>query len=181
MSLRRTHYELAFEALLDRRGTPYVAVEDLRHFCRRHTGVKTFDYLVYPCGRRACLIDVKGRKSTLRKTAGESRQKNWVTRADVDGLLAWQDVFGPGFEAMFAFVYWHAEAAASSSISGIGEDIASPLTLAGRRYSFWLVSTTEYARHQKNLSARWDTVSVPRAAFRNISRRLEAVWPSSPC
>ena len=60
MKSRRSHYELAFEAYLDRRGTAYVAVEDVHHFGAKDTGVKAFDYIVYPAGTKACLVDEKG-------------------------------------------------------------------------------------------------------------------------
>ncbi|MFH1416964.1 MAG: HYExAFE family protein [Planctomycetota bacterium] len=180
MSLRRTHYELAFETHLDRRGTPYVAVEDVHHFVRGRTGIKTFDYIVYPASGPACLVDVKGRKSISPAGGGEVRRKNWVTRDDVTGLLSWQDVFGEGYAAVFVFAYW---------LAGERQQAGSPeeeqggysLRFAGRRYSFWLVMVEEYAKHQTQLSKSWGTVHMPREVFRAISKPLESTWPASPC
>lgn len=173
---------MAFEAFLDRRGTPYVAVDDVRHFTRKDTGVKAFDYLVYPAGSPACLVDVKGRKSIGRGVTAECREKNWVTRSDVTGLLTWQEVFGSEFTAAFVFAYWIAGNGLSSSprAEAVG-GTAAHFGFAGRRYGFWLVSVAEYARYVKDLSKRWDTVSIPRERFREISRKLELCWPSAPC
>lgn len=180
MTVRRSHYELAFEAYLDRRGTAYVAVEDVRHFAKRRTGAKAFDYIVYPPGGAACLVDVKGRKTTTKSAEADCRQKNWVTRSDVSGLLTWQEVFGSDYVAMFVFAYWLAGREGASAGKGSGP--ASPsFCLAGRRYSFWLVSVAEYAKYQKRLSKSWNTVSIPRDVFRSISKRLEPSWPAAPC
>ena len=177
MNIRRSHYEMAFEAYLARRGTPCVAIEDVKHFAKSKAGAKLFDYIVYPPGGPACLVDVKGRKAERTATGdGDVRQKTWVTRADLDGLRAWQEVFGPEYIATFAFVYW---------LSG-DEPLFPPegdetFVFAARRYSFWLVSLSDYEVHQKRRSAKWDTVWVPTEAFRAISRRLETSWPSAPC
>jgi len=166
---------MAFERYLDRRGTPYVAVESVRHFARRRVGLKAFDYIVYPASERPCLVDVKGRKCSPRSGA-DVRQKNWVTRGDVRGLLSWREVFGPEYDARFVFSYWVPEGG-SPAVQGDAELVS----FAGRRYSFWLVDIEDYAGHQKRLSRSWDTVCVPRDVFRGMSRRLETCWPSAPC
>jgi len=179
MSGRRTHYELAFESFLDRRGTPYVAVDEVRHAVRGRIGAKTFDYIVYPTGGPAYLVDVKGRKGGTHSGRGDIRQQNWVTAADVRDLLQWQEVFGSGYDAAFVFAYWlPAEAAAAPSRSAGRCD---SLCIAGRWYSFWSVSVRDYAANQRRLSPRWETVSVPRSVFRRLSRPLEALWPAAPC
>lgn len=169
MSPRRTHYEMAFERYLDQRATPYVAVEDVRHVSSGRLGTKAFDYIVYPPGERAYLVEVKGRKSRLGRDATECRHKSWVSRADVDGLREWQRLFGPQFGTAFVFVYW---------LAGWPRD-AYPdgLTFVGRRYAFFVVDVPAYAAHQKPLSSRWQTVSVPVGVFRSISRPLDEAWP----
>lgn len=179
MMVRRSHYEMAFEAYLNRRGVAYVAVEDVRHFVKGGLGCKAFDYIVYPTGGPACLVDVKGRKSTT-AAAGECRQKTWVTRADVNGLLAWENLFGQGFVGAFVFAYWLAGGEPTKD-GGEGTVRRPNFVFAGRRYSFWLVPVAEYATHQKRLSKSWDTVAVPREVFRTITRPLGAVWASAPC
>lgn len=182
MSIRRSHYELAFEAYLDRRGTPYVAVEEVRYFAKQRTGTKTFDYIVYPPDGRACLVDLKGRKSRIPKGDADARQKNWVTREDISGLLTWQEAFGPGHIAAFVFAYWLVDGDGEATDAKLfGLDGGRVFGFAGRQYSFWLMPVDQYVPHQRKLSERWGTVSVPRAAFRQISRCLEAVWPGAPC
>lgn len=179
MTARRSHYELAFEHYLNRRGTPYVAVEDVRHYIRERIGTKAFDYIVYPPGKPASLVDVKGRKVPRIPASGDCREKNWVTKADVDGMVTWQRVFGPEYLGMFAFAYWLAggRSLPSTPLDPAGQTFS----FAGRIYSFWLMPVSEYARHQKQLSRSWRTVSIPREVFHRSSQRLDCVWPAAPC
>ena len=180
MTARRSHYELAFEAYLSARGTAFVAIEDVKHFVKGRIGMKLFDYIVYPPGEAACLVDVKGRKSRITARASDCRQRNWVTLGDIEGLMGWQKVFGEGYEPTFVFAYWLVGADGESAA-----DLATPkgasFGFAGRRYSFWLADVPAYAEHQKPLSKRWNTVSVPREDFRLISRSLDGAWSAAPC
>lgn len=178
MKVRRSHYELAFEAYLDRRGTPYVSVEDVRNMVKGRTGAKAFDYVVYPAAGPACLVDVKGRKFPQRSDNGDCRQKNWVTRSDVDGLLTWQGLFGEGYESVFVFAYWLAEPDGMPPPLFEDDDV---LRFSGRRYRFWLAPVGEYSKHYKRISKSWDTVCIPRDEFLKLSRSLETVWPAAPC
>ncbi|MFQ5422643.1 MAG: HYExAFE family protein [Phycisphaerae bacterium] len=178
--VRRTHYETAFQQYLDGRGTPYVAIEDVRHGVKGRTGIKSFDYIVYPVGGRPCLVDVKGRKSAPPRGGADWRPKNWVTRADVVGLTEWPTVFGGDYEAVFVFAYWLVGAVDESGVA-VGRRCAAAMTLAGRAYSFWLVRVAEYARHQRQISRRWDTVAIPHDVFRSIAHRVETCWPAAPC
>lgn len=177
MIARRSHYEIAFERYLDLRGTPYVPVEDIRRRLRGSIGAKSFDYIVYPPGGPACLVDVKGRKTSHLADDGDCRQKTWVTRADASDLSEWQRIFGAGFVGMFAFGYWIADPRASDMLKTRGD----VFDFGGRLYSFWLVAVDDYARHQKQLSKSWETVSIPRSVFQRISRRLESCWSAAPC
>lgn len=171
---------MAFEAYLTQRGVAFTSVEDARHCVPGRLGLKTFDYIVYPSGGPACLVDVKGRKSRCHSGDTDCRQKTWVTRADIEGLQAWEGVFGPEFRSMFAFAYWLADAPRGRrGVSWAAEWVH--LTFAGRRYSFWLVSLANYLRQVAPLSERWDTVAVPRAVFRDVSRPLARLWPAAPC
>lgn len=181
---RRSHYETAFEACLSARGTPFVAVEDVRPSLRGRLGIKTFDYIAYPADGVGWLLDVKGRKSVPGRSGGADwRQKTWVTRADVEGLAQWQAVFGGGFHAAFLFAYWHSgyqpelwmDSPAADARRGVD------VVLAGRAYSFWLIRLDDYARHQRRLSPRWDTVSLSREDFRNLAMPLDRCWPAAPC
>ncbi len=182
MAERRSHYELAFEALLNRRGTPFVAVEDVRHRVKGRLGAKTFDYVVYPSGGPAYLVDVKGRKLSAGVERSDARSNSWITRADLEGMQTWQEVFGPDYVTSFVFAFWlsgdiETGGAAPSSLAS-GRNV---MAFAGRRYSFWLVRLVDYAQHQKQRSKKWDTLTIPTEDFRRISTRLQAVWPEAPC
>lgn len=178
MTIKRCHYENAFEAYLARRGIPCVSVEEVRHHAKARAGLKLFDYIVYPSDGRACLVDVKGRKSNGVGRDGEPRQKTWVTRADIEGLTEWGEVFGEDFVPAFVFAYWLADSGGKTD-ELIDTDRYFPF--AGRTYSFWIVRLEDYVRHQKLLSKRWDTVTVGIEAFRAISRSLDGAWPAAPC
>jgi len=176
MGVKRSHYENAFEAYLNHRGVSFVSVEDVRHFAPSGTGLKLFDYIVYPSGGLACLVDVKGRKSFSAGKTGEPREKSWVTRADIEGLTEWGEIFGTAdFQPCFVFAYW------LSDVEPTASDTARDFDYAGRAYSFWFVPLADYCHHYKPLSERWDTVTVPRTAFSMISTPLEAAWLPAPC
>lgn len=163
---------------MDRRGTPYVAVEEVRHLVKGRTGAKAFDYVVYPAVGPACLVDVKGRKFPQRSLNSDCRQKNWVTRSDVEGLLTWEKLFGEGYEGIFVFTYWLAEENGGSPPLFEDDEV---LRFSGRRYRFWLAPVREYAKYHKRLSKSWDTVSIPKDQFLKMSRSLETAWPAAPC
>ncbi|MBI5762875.1 MAG: HYExAFE family protein [Planctomycetes bacterium] len=182
MAERRSHYELAFEALLNRRGTPFVAVEDVRHVVKGRLGAKTFDYVVYPSGGPAYLVEVKGRKLPAGVERSDARTNNWITRADLEGMQTWQEVFGAEYVTSFVFAFWlSGKERPGGAATMMNAEDRSVVPFAGRRYSFWLVRQADYARHQKQRSKRWDTLTIPTEDFRRISTRLQAVWPSAPC
>ncbi len=179
MTTRRSHYEMAFEAYLTRRGVAFTSVEDARPHVPGRLGLKTFDYIVYPSGGPPCLVDVKGRKSRLGTGSTDCRQKTWVTRADIEGLQAWEGVFGHEYRAMFAFAYWLADAPAGGDADWPEDWIH--FAFAGRCYSFWLVTLEDYLTGVSPLSQSWQTVAVPRTVFRSVSRPLPRIWPAAPC
>ena len=173
---RRSHYEMAFERYLDERGTPYVPVEAVANHAHRQTAAKAFDYIVYPPGGRACLIEVKGRKAASKQAVQECRGNNWTTIEDVRGLITWKDVFGPDYDAAFVFGYWLASISVSESHKG-----PLDVRLAGRAYRFYLVPAEDDARHQKIRSRKWRTISIPTERFVQVTRPLSDCWPMAPC
>jgi len=104
MADRTIHYEAAFEGFLRHRRIPYVAVDEAKKALFANAKLKSFDFVVYPPEKPRLLIDVKGR--SLRNRAKRSGFETWATEADVSDLLQWEQVFGEGFSAVFAFVYW---------------------------------------------------------------------------
>lgn len=160
MADRSVHYEAAFEAFLRDRKTPYVAVDEAKKALFSNAKLKSFDFVVYSQAGPNLLVDVKGRQST----DGRSYQ-TWTTEQDVEDLVQWQQVFGEGFVAVLAFLYW----------------IDKPLVLeAGmfehrdRCYLMMGIDLKEYRDHMKRRSAKWETVSISAEHFRQLARPLES-------
>ena len=103
---RNNPYEAAFEGYLKTQGLCYVGVDEGRRAMLGEMPVKNLDFIVLgACGSRL-LIDVKGRQFP----GGTSEKprygwENWATHDDVAGLRSWLDVFGPGYTALFLFIY----------------------------------------------------------------------------
>ncbi len=178
MAQRRFHYEQAFEHYLRANRVPYVAVDEARKaLTQPHMhpakpsgdALKSFDFVVYsPQGN--LLLDVKGRKCATRRSAASGhavgRLESWVTDDDVESLSAWQHLFGEAFRAVFVFLYW-CEAQPPDSLF---QEIFS---YRDRWYALRCVDLDDYQAHMVRRSARWQTWSVPTAAFGRISRPFE--------
>ncbi|HMB96218.1 MAG TPA: HYExAFE family protein, partial [Tepidisphaeraceae bacterium] len=104
MADRSIHYEAAFEAFLRGRGIPYVAVDEAKKALFANAKLKSFDFVVYSKKGPNLLIDVKGRQR--RDSSSKRSFESWTTERDVTDLLQWKQVFGEGFQAIFAFMYW---------------------------------------------------------------------------
>ena len=88
------------------------------------------------------------------------------TRGDIDGLTAWQDVFGEGFQAMLVFAYWL-----------LGPEERFPTTHIhthrDRHYAFMSISLDAYRTHCRRRSDKWDTVALPTATFRSLAKPIQ--------
>lgn len=167
MLTRRSHYELAFEAYLTARQTPFVAVEDIRRSVPGRPGIKLFDYVVYGEHGRNFIVDVKGRKVAGGGGAGRGLD-SWVTAADLDGLSEWRVVFGAGFQAAFVFAHWR---------SGIVADaLSAPFCFAGRCYAFRILHLDDYQAARRVRSPKWRTFVLPRREFDRLARTPESEW-----
>jgi len=161
MARRHNHYEAAFEDYVRSKGWPYVPVDEYRRAIFGGERVKSFDFLVYPPGGKAWLVDVKGRKFPYETDSGRHYWENWVTEADLQGLRRWEGVFGTAFEPMLVFAYW---------LTGVTDSEPTPQVhpFRGRCYAFASAPAGRYAELAKDRSPKWGTVSVPRAAFREL-------------
>jgi hypothetical protein len=164
MADRSVHYESAFEAFLRDRGIPYVAVDEAKKALFANAKLKSFDFVVYSKSGPNLLIDVKGRQ---RKDSSSSRRafESWTTERDVIDLLQWEQVFGEGFRAILAFVYW----------------IDAPLTPEpgmyehrDRWYLLMGIDLNEYRNHMRRRSPKWETVSLAADDFRQLARPIES-------
>jgi len=164
MAQRRFHYDQAFEHYLRAKTIPYVAVDEAKRALTRSPSVrlKSFDFVVYSESATNLLVDVKGRKHTGRSSRSLD---NWVTRRDVTDLLQWQGIFGEGFAAAFAFLYWCDRQPPDALFHEIFE-------FTGRWYAVLAVTVEDYHTHMKQRSPKWDTVNMPADAYNRLARPL---------
>jgi hypothetical protein len=164
MADRSNHYEAAFEAFVRSLRVPCVAIDESKRAVFGQEGVKNPDFLLYPRWGPNLVVEVKGKQGKDRR--GRRPWENWVTTDDLTGLMRWQDLFGPGFRAILAFVY--AEPLPAFPLpSGDGA-----FSFRGRQYRFWAVGLDEYVAHLTSRGPAWKAVAMARAAFRRRVRPL---------
>ena len=167
MARRFIHYEAAFEDFVRSQAWPYVPVDEKKKAIFAGARVKSFDFIVYPPGRRAWLVDVKGRKFPYEVNGSRRYWENWVTRDDLEGLHRWKAVFGEGFEPVLVFAYWLAGVTAL-------ETFPSVHTFRGEPYAFVYATAEDYADLARLRSPKWDTVSVGLRSFREMIQPVSA-------
>jgi len=158
---RKVHYEAAFEAYLRERGRPYVAVDEAKRALFSTAKLKSFDFVVYSPVGKNLLVDVKGRSCRDREKVRGF--ENWATEQDVEDLGQWEQVFGKGFSAVFAFVYW----------------IECPMVVEEGMFEFrqrWYlmmgIDLAEYRERMRRRSPRWKTVCLKAEDFRSLARPI---------
>lgn len=185
MPRRGTHYERAFEAYLQQRHIPYVAVDQAKKAVFAGAKIKSFDFILYPRQGPKILADVKGRKvascSFLRGRGAET----WTTRDDVTGLMAWEEVFGSDHLAAFIFAYWLTDKEPPQSSNDTDEPMIpsrpQPESIPpglfddffryqDRDYAFWVMELSGYRLRMKQRSPKWETVYVPRKSFQEFAQ-----------
>jgi DNA-binding sugar fermentation-stimulating protein len=166
MADRSVHYESAFEEYLRQRGIPYVAVDEAKKALFSNAKLKSFDFVVYSKTGPNLLIDVKGR--SCRNATGKRGFETWTTERDVQDLMQWEQVFGEGFKAVFTFIYW-----IDAPMEGF-EPEPGMFQHRDKWYLLMGVALDEYRNHMRRRSAKWETVSLPAEAFRNLAKPFEA-------
>ena len=163
--LRSNHYEVAFEAYLRARGVGFVAVDEAKRSVLGDAAVKSVDFIVVGPDTAKLVVDVKGRKFPTGSGAkAVPAWQNWAEEEDVDGLGRWATHFGGDFRGVLAFVY----------------DIHKPYELsegtrdvfAFRDHTYLMrgIAVADYRTHMRPRSAKWKTVHLPVAAFREVVR-----------
>jgi hypothetical protein len=168
MAQRRFHYDQAFEHYLRANAIPYVAVDEAKRALADRqlpTAIKSFDFVVYSESGPNLLIDVKGRKHSGR--TGKNLQ-NWVTNEDVTALNKWSGIFGDGFEAAFAFLFWCEVQPPDALFQEIFQ-------FADKWYAVLAVRLSAYQEQMTPRSAKWDTVSIPARAFHELAMPLRSL------
>ena len=103
MANRSNHYEAAFEGFIRSLRVPCVAIDEAKRAIFGDEGLKNPDFLLYPRFGTNLVVEVKGKRGKNRR--GRRDWENWVTTDDLDALVRWQAMFGPGFRAVLAFAY----------------------------------------------------------------------------
>ena len=169
MAQRRHHYEQAFEHYLRSRRMPYVAVDEAKKALlpsgMKLSCLKSFDFMIYG-SKTNLLIEVKGRKVRQGRSGSSGRLESWVTQEDVDSLLAWQGLFGDGFEAALVFIYWFD----SMPQTSLFEEM---FVFKDRWYAMRALQVDPYSQAMRVRSPKWGTVDLSRADFERLSQRLE--------
>ena len=158
---RHIHYEAAFEDYLRSLGWPYLPVDEHRKAIFSGALIKSFDFLVYPPGRRAWLADVKGRKFPYDGKRGRRYWENWVTRDDLEGLRRWRGVFGDRYEPMLVFAYW--------LLAGPQHEPTPEVhVFRNEYYAFLAVTASAYEAHARPGVRGWGTGTGPARSLRGV-------------
>jgi hypothetical protein len=163
--MRRTSsYEAAFKAYLQWHGHCFVAVSETDRPLAGDEPLKNLDFIVHAAGTQL-LVDIKGRRFP---TGAPGRRRRvwecWATNDDIEGLLHWEELFGPGARGLLVFAY---EVLPEIPLFADTEDL---WTFRERRYLFRAVAAEDYACRMRVRSPKWGTVTLPRGAFREIVR-----------
>ncbi len=87
-----------------RSGCPCVAIDEAkRAICGDDEDSRTPIFCSIPDLASNLVVEVKGKRAKNKR--GRRDWENWVTTDDLDGLVRWQAMFGPGFRAVLAFAY----------------------------------------------------------------------------
>jgi len=163
------HYERAFETWLRERRVPYLSVEQLRRPADEKGPIKNFDFLVHS-GPQHYIVDVKGKRFPQVSRGKESYWENWIHYADLEGLFAWEDHFGEGYEALLVYCYWLQVPP--------GEDtVKKTVTVGDRDYLIVGVNARTFAENSRKRSARWRALSVPTKTFTTLIRPIDRFFP----
>ncbi|HEY7309369.1 MAG TPA: HYExAFE family protein [Gemmataceae bacterium] len=164
---RGNHYEGAFEAYLQWHRLCYVAVDETRRPMLGESSVKSLDFIVFGQSGARLVVDVKGRRFPAGRIGKRRRVwECWSTQEDIDGLERWVDLWGSGYQGLLVFCY--------HILPGeeLPADIEDLWTWRGRRYLLRAVEVSDYRRHMRVRSPKWGTVTLPRAAYRELVRPL---------
>jgi len=167
MAKRDNHYEAAFEAWLRRLRVPYVAVNESHRAAAGEKSLKSLDFLVSPQNWPGTwLVDVKGRQFP---TAKQQYWRNWSTSDELESLARWEKVFGPRFMGLLVFAY-----------NVIGDRAPLPANelyeFRGGLYGFVGIRLDHYTSFARQLSARWNTVTMPVPKFRALARPVRELF-----
>ena len=162
------HYERAFENWLIDNSLQYIAVDEHKRATFGRSKIKSFDFLLYPRNQQIILTEVKGRKFKGTSFAKLTGFECWVTAEDIDGLVSWQEVFGPGHTAVFVFAY----CVENVDVDFDGREV---FNFDENKYIFFCVKLDDYRRFMKRRSSKWQTVTLPADKFRQCAAAMQGL------
>ncbi len=174
MAQRSNHYEAAFEGFIRSIRVPCVAIDEAkRAICGDEEDLKNPDFLLYPRFGSNLVVEVKGKRAKNKR--GRRDWENWVTTDDLNGLVRWQAMFGPGFRAVLAFLPMLRAVIQAFPWPGN----TGAYEFRGLDYRFWAVGLDEYIEHLRSRGPAWKAVAMARRAFRRRVRPLLEWLPMS--
>lgn len=167
MAQRHNHYELAFEAYLRTHRVAYVAVDEKRRSLIAGGSLKSLDYIVSPAASVSLLVDIKGRQFPSGRKQ-KQYWRNWSTWDDLVSMARWQEKLGPGSLALLVFAY---------EVVGTRSPVEPARLFAcrDRLYAFLAVRVADYIQFSRQLSARWQTFTLPAATFRQAAFPFDTI------
>jgi len=163
-------YERAFENWLKDSRIQYIAIDDHKKAVFARCKIKSFDFLLYPRSGRTIIAEVKGRKFRGTSFAKLTALECWVTTEDVDGLARWQQIFGPGHQAVFVFAY----GAENIDVDFDGRPVYE---FDENRFIFFCIKLDDYRSFMKRRSPKWQTVTLPADKFRQCVLEINEFLP----
>jgi len=160
------HYEKAFGNWLIDNHIQYIAVDEQKRATLGRSNIKSFDYLIYPPNQQIIVAEVKGRKFSGTSFAKLTGFECWVTADDIEGLLKWQQVFGPTHTAAFVFAY----KIEKIDVDFDGRDVYD---FNGSAYIFFCIKLEDYISYMKLRSPKWKTVTLPAEKFRKCAVQMQ--------
>ncbi len=94
-----------------------------------------------------------------------------MTTDDLEALVRWQAMFGPGFRSVLAFAY--AEPIRPFPLPGDN----GAFEFRGREYRFWAIGLDDYLAHLRSRGPAWKAVAMARRQFRRRVRPLREWLP----
>jgi hypothetical protein len=159
------HYERAFANWLIDNHIQYIAVDEHKKTAFGHSKIKSFDFLLNLRNGQIIIAEVKGRKFKGTSFAMLSGFECWVTADDIDGLSKWEQVFGPGHQAVFVFAY----RIENIDVDFDGRDVYD---FGASRYVFFAVKLDDYRAFMKRRSPKWRTVTLSADKFRKCAVQI---------
>ena len=160
------HYEEAFRHFLADHRIPFVTVQQLARSADSVGRIKNFDFLVHVPAGNHFIVDVKGKRFPSASGSREVFWENWIHLDDLDGLVAWEEHFGPGYTGLLVFVYW------------LQADVPAPADLNvfqhhGRQYFMVGITVADFLDNCRRRSLRWQALYVPDPLFLNLIRPVD--------